>query len=187
MFVTLTWRVRDGVTPNEAAALLANAWRNAVKRLERQWKRPHIEYIAVFEKTHNGWPHLHILARAKFIPQRWLSRTMKALIGSPVVDVRRIRGQQQAINYITKYVGKEPHKFGTSKRYWFTRNYRDPADANKNKPPAWWSCIEFRAIDIRMFKEQYLRNGWLISAETSVSADIYFPMPERAPATAGWQ
>lgn len=181
MFLTITWRIRDGVTPAEAAAALANAWRNAVKRLERKWHRSHIEYFAVFERTKQGWPHLHILARAKFIPQKWLSRTMNELCGSPIVDVRRIHGQRQAVNYVTKYVGKNPFKFGTCKRYWFTRGYRDAKDAAKTKPLGCWAMIDFSTKSLAHWKWGYIRNGWEVSDETQHSCDIYFPCEVRSP------
>lgn len=49
---------------------------------------------------------------------------MRRLIGAPIVDIRRVHSQKQVANYIAKYVGKEPHRFETCKRYWTTRSWR---------------------------------------------------------------
>lgn len=122
-FITLTVRPREGETAAERAAGLARAWRVVVARARRKWPKVRIAYGAVFEHTVKGEPHLHILARAPYIPQKWLSEQLDELIGAPVVDIRAVRSARQVAAYVSKYVGKAPAKFGTSKRYWFTRDW----------------------------------------------------------------
>jgi len=122
-FITLTVNPALPGTPDDHALILSNGWRNAVKRLRRAFPGKRIEYLAVFEKHKSGEPHLHLLVKSPFIPQAVLSQMMRELIDSPIVDIRAIRGQRSAILYVAKYVTKDNVRFGTAKRYWFSRGY----------------------------------------------------------------
>ena len=83
-----------------------------------------LNYMAFAEETQAGEPHLHILLRMKFIPQRWISQQMDDLISSPVIWIEKIKGVKAAIAYVSKYVTKAPAQFGKSKRYWMSRWYQ---------------------------------------------------------------
>lgn len=88
----------------------------------RSVKRLH--YMAFPEETENGEPHLHILLRTKYIPQRWISQQMKELVNAPIVWIEKVKGPKAAIAYVTKYVTTAPAQFGKSKRYWCSRFYQ---------------------------------------------------------------
>lgn len=83
-----------------------------------------LHYMAFCEATEAGEPHLHILLRTKYIPQRWLSEQMKELVNSPIVWIEKVKGAKSAIAYVTKYVTDAPAQFGKSRRYWTSRFYR---------------------------------------------------------------
>lgn len=144
-FITLTASPATGISPADRARKLARAWRLVVARAKRQFKLPEFNYLAVFEATKRGEPHLHILCRVAFIPQRWLSAQMNTIMASPIVDIRIIKSAKQAARYIAKYVGKEPHHFSTCKRYWHTKNWinADPAPVHTDtfRGPG-WSIVE---------------------------------------------
>jgi hypothetical protein len=123
MFITLTVNPDQGESPEERARMLVEAWRKARRAAIRRYQLDGLPFLAVFEKTKRGEPHLHILARSSYIPQKWLSDFMAAEINSPIVDIRRIKGQKQAVNYVTKYVGKAPFHFDGVKRYWRSQDY----------------------------------------------------------------
>lgn len=123
-FITLTSRYRpDEMTPDQAARQLVHAWRMVVQRGKREKVIDDIQYIAVFELTERGWPHLHILARCSFMAQAWLSDRMKEYANSPIVDIRAVKGKKRAAWYVAKYVSKGPDKFNGCKRYWRTHGY----------------------------------------------------------------
>lgn len=82
-----------------------------------------IEFLAVIEAQKNGNPHLHIIARMPYVPQAWISSRMSALIGAPICDIRDVAARKKLANYIAKYCGKDPQRFGTCKRYWTSRNW----------------------------------------------------------------
>ena len=139
-FITLTVRPDGGSSRIARARALVDAWRVVVRRAKKKYGYRSIPYLAVFEATKAGEPHLHILSRVRWIDQKWLSAQMRALIGAPVVDIRRIDSPGRAAAYVGKYVGKAPGKFGTSKRYWRTRDYapgwnaREPDDGGAECP-----------------------------------------------------
>lgn len=123
-FITLTSRYRpDEMTPDDAAKQLVHAWRMVVQRGKREGRFKSLQYIAVFELTQKGWPHLHILARCDYIAQAWLSDRLAQYANSPRVDIRAVKGKRRAAFYIAKYVSKGPDKFNGCKRYWRTHGY----------------------------------------------------------------
>ena len=110
-FITLT--MRHAAAP--LAIQLANL-RSAFRRLRQRkiWKHNVIGGYAVIEITFNRsareWhPHLHVLAKAKFIDQRALSKAWcSASRGSYIVDVRTVTDSEKATRYLTGYLGKPP-------------------------------------------------------------------------------
>jgi len=122
-FLTLT--MKDGIAgePADHALLLSAAFRNLVKRW-RRYKRGHdIQFLAVFEPTKSGRPHLHVMLRAPYTDQRWLSRQMADLLDSPIVDIRAITDRRKVARYVAKYITKSNVRFGTAKRYWCSPSY----------------------------------------------------------------
>lgn len=105
-FLTLTASVQAHRTPLAAFQSLRRAWPRLVQRMRRL--RPHdsIEYLWVWETTRAGFPHLHVLLKAPFIPKRWLSRQWQELAGSPIIDIRRIDDSERAAFYVAKYLTK---------------------------------------------------------------------------------
>ena len=123
VFITLTSNPRTGTSPASRARKLASAWPVIVRKTCAKYGYSSIPYFCVFEATKKGEPHLHILARVKWIDQRWLSNQMRLLTGAPIVDIRQVRSIKEAASYISKYIGKAPHRFATCKRYWRTRSW----------------------------------------------------------------
>lgn len=172
LFVTLTWRVRAGVTPSQAAVLLAWAWRVVRAEYLRAHGPRSLDFLAVFEDTEAGWPHIHIVARCRWLDHAWLKKRMGKLIGSPVVWVTRIKGRRMIANYVAKYIGKNPHRFAGTKRYWRSLRYLKPrgtADAQDERQGASWEKIACNWRDQAGYFEragflvEYLRNSAIIT------------------------
>lgn len=121
--ITLTVDPSRYSSADEAARALVHGWRMTRQRAAREGIASDIQYIAVFEQTKKGWPHLHILARAPYIPQWWLSDCMRAYAYSPIVDIRAIKSRRHASQYVAKYVSKGPGVFAGVKRYWRSLRY----------------------------------------------------------------
>lgn len=174
IFLTLTWWVRPGWTFEAAARAQRAAWAKYVALFNRKHGPKALQYIVVCEATLKGWPHLHIAARAKWIPHKALSKFMKAEIDSPVVDVQSLKQVRSVAKYLAKYLSKGPHQFATLKRYWKTLGYLLPAyfedRAYRRRSGSWcldprsWQEIAFDAV-LRGFKIEKLDPGVFIRAK----------------------
>lgn len=123
MLLTFTTRqVAGGDTATEAKRQ-SKALAELKRRIIRVFKVERIEWLVVREAHKTGWPHLHVLARLRYIPQRWLSTQWLSITKSSRVYVQRIKSQKMAANYVSKYIGKAPARFGNAKRYWKTKLY----------------------------------------------------------------
>ena len=109
--VTLTASVERYRDPHAAAARMGAALTILVARMRARWNSEPIEYLAVWERTKNGWPHLHVALRGPFIPQRWISQQWQGLTGAPVVDVRHLGTSGGTGRYLAKYLAKDPDPF----------------------------------------------------------------------------
>ena len=134
-FLTLTISEAHECSVEQQALLLSDAFRKLIKRWRRHKPSTEVEFCAVFEPTKRGRPHLHVMLRAPYTRQEWLSRQMKDLLDSPIVDIRAITDRRKVARYVAKYITKSNIRFGSAKRYWFSPKYqldkkpkRDPAD-----------------------------------------------------------
>lgn len=128
-FITLTVNPENGAGVSERAQGLVAAWRTIRQRACKKYGYDSIPFMAVFEETKKGEPHLHILARCKWIDQKWLSEQMDALTGAPICDIRRVQDAKSAAWYVAKYCGKAPHRFEGVKRYWTSQDWRIEPEA----------------------------------------------------------
>lgn len=129
--LTLTTNPAREPDPARAADLLLSAFNRLVRRLRKTYGRNAIEYLAVWETTQRGMPHLHILMRSPYIDQKSISRFMEEQIEAPIVDIRAVHGRKQAAAYVAKYLGKDPKCFGGHHHYMFSRHWLDPAAENE--------------------------------------------------------
>ena len=132
-FLTLTSRRNTGLTPPQAARQLAHAAQILYRQIIRKFGKDKVSWLSVFEKTKNGWPHLHILCRMPYVPQAWLSRRMRELIDAPVVDIRALHNVRTAAAYVSKYIAKDPTRFEGCKRYWRSLDW-DLGPADEDAP-----------------------------------------------------
>jgi len=123
-FITLGCLPSRYDSPEEARADMGRAMPQLVKRIRRKWPDKEFEYAVYVEAFKSGWPHFHIACRAEYIPQPWLSKQWRDLIDAPVVWIEQAGTPAQIANYLCKYLTKDPHQFGTAKRYWYSQNYR---------------------------------------------------------------
>lgn len=131
--ITLTVNPNWFDSPEERARRLVAAWRLIRRRFLKLHPNAICEFMAIFEKTQLGEPHIHIVQRGAFISQKWLSIQLEELMGAKIVDIRYVRSAKAVANYVSKYVGKEPHQFGTLKRYWRSKNFLPMSKAAARK------------------------------------------------------
>lgn len=122
-FMTLTINSNDHDSPDEAARELKRGWCALRRRIQRAWPGHKIPFIVVFEKHKSGYPHMHLLLRAPFIPQKWLKAAWEQITGAWMVHISQIRTVGQAMFYVTKYIGKDLAPFEGCKRWWRSHDY----------------------------------------------------------------
>jgi len=132
-FITLTVNPNWYSSPEERAQKLVEAWRRVRRRFLAIAPNRTLEFLAVFELTKKGEPHLHIMQRGSFIPQKWLSKQMNKEMGAPIVDVRSVKGAKEVAKYVSKYISKRNIKIGTLKRYWRSIKYHAQSSAEKKR------------------------------------------------------
>jgi hypothetical protein len=149
-FLTLTVNPAWFASPDERARELVRAWRNLRRRIMRDKKWKHLPFLAVFEQTKKGEPHLHIVLRCGYIDHQFISDAMLEMIGAPIIDIRAVKDKKQVAWYIAKYLGKDPRSYEGTKRYWRSKDWEDLA--KKQKPlhaedGATWKIVQENVFD----------------------------------------
>lgn len=155
-FITLTPNPASGLEPDQMALDMTRAWRDVVREYRRLWPQREAQYMAVFEATKRGFPHMHILWRGGFMPQKWLSAQMQKRINAPVVWISLIRDKRKAAEYCGKYFSKRPIRFGTCKRYWRSFAYlaeSETARKKRLKAGSWFYTIDLAYPSLRAYFE----------------------------------
>jgi len=122
-FLTLTVNPERGTDPVDRCRSLIKAWRALRLAIIKQFSPEGLPFLCVIEAQASGEPHLHIIARMPYVPQAWISAMMSKLIGAPIVDIRDVQSRRKLANYVAKYCGKDPQRFGTCKRYWQSKDW----------------------------------------------------------------
>lgn len=108
---------------NQAARDLVVSFRRMREAIQKQKGIGAIPFLAVFEETKAGWPHLHILWRAPYVSQKWISQYMKRRTDAPIVDISRVKSRKHAAAYVSKYLSKAPRAWQGCKRWWRNSEY----------------------------------------------------------------
>ena len=111
-FLTLT--VAHTKTPKEAYDDMRESW-NA---LATWWRKayPKMKFFRVVELHADGFPHFHmLLIGAPWIAQKKIAEQWAGLLGQAhaIVDIRKVKGDEHAVRYVTKYLLKQSEKAGT--------------------------------------------------------------------------
>jgi hypothetical protein len=159
--VTLTTRRAPGACPIAARRDLGKWTLEFFRRVERLTGQ-HVERFNVCEKHRSGWPHLHVACRGwKFVDVRTLWSIWRSITGgSDGVNVKRIP-PKRIKRYLAKYLGKDLHKFGDSKRYWRTKGWHSagwkkpsPDDCDR------WEGWVFERKHPREVQAEWQKKGW---------------------------
>lgn len=162
-FITLTINRPPGETPLEAAHRMSIAWRILCRAINHKYKSQRFEYMAVFEAHKDGWPHLHVLARCRWISFKWLQDTWKLLTGAHRVEIQKVYNAKRAAAYIAKYIGKDPHKFGTLKRYWHSKRWDQRPKREKLQDFALYGVYTLRKYGLVTWMRDHGLDGWEVT------------------------
>lgn len=141
-FLTLTVDPALFKSPWAARPALGRAVPLLMRRLERATHQ-RIAYWAGCERHKNGWPHIHIALRCKYLPQKMIKRIWIELGMGAIVDIRKIYSRGGVAHYMNKYFAKGLARYISkgaegkrhiSKRYWKSRDWELPEEKAKQKP-----------------------------------------------------
>lgn len=144
-FLTLTAWNRFGTSPEDRRQRMGAAFPLLIRRMQR-YLGEKVEYFVTVEKTKWGEPHLHVLLRCGYIPQRLISNWWKELTGAFIVHIRKVDDKKNAARYVSKYLNKALEKIGNSKRYWMSRGWELPPEETEE-------VAEYRVRSWRHSKE----------------------------------
>lgn len=159
-FITLTSNPKYGRSPAHRAWMLVRALRTLKRMLHRFEGVQRFEYFAVIEATKRGEPHLHVLARCPYIPQKVLSYYWGLLTGATVVHIERVTSARGASAYVAKYTSKDPADFRGRRRYNRSRGYA--LERREKPPPSPLKGCELRELkaDIAWIAVAWSSSGW---------------------------
>jgi hypothetical protein len=171
-FLTLTWQWREGMNPAEECTKMMTGFSKLIVILRKYHKNHEVEYFWVLEATKQGAPHLHIALRMPYTPKAKLIEWWFKLTGSYIVDIQDIRTYKDKVSYIAKYLGKDPEKFGTHKRYSRSKRYllnHKPYEKPVRKiGDPWWERVprtmgeeRHRLVRQHHFIEQTNNHNWI--------------------------
>jgi hypothetical protein len=162
---TLTSRVDEGSDPVHAFRELVKALQDFMDTECKRRKIRRIQYFVVVEATKQGWPHLHLMVRDVYIDHARLSDWMDRRANSPIVHFDILDSPTAGARYMSKYLGKAPHRFGTGKRCWCTHSWD-----LKPKPLPWrekrpGELCELVADTWTHIRDLHIANHWLLKDE----------------------
>lgn len=158
--LTLTTRVVEGGDRVAEARRQGVAFGALIRLIRRRCDGQELAFFAVREATEQGWPHLHVALRSPYIPQAWLAEKWEELTGSFVVDIRKIWRAGGVAGYLAKYIGKAPQRFGSTKRYWYSRNWFDERPPLPPRDRTWDSRWSLVTDGIERLAEVYWLKKW---------------------------
>lgn len=123
LFLTFTASPHWGGSPDDRARKLTVDFQNARRRLRRLTGMK-IDFVAVFEATRRGEPHLHIAVACCPLRAEVLQRKILEWLGEPNGS-RRVKVRPvHDVDGLASYMSKGPHKFDCCKRHWCSLGWR---------------------------------------------------------------
>ncbi len=151
--MTLTMPAQNCHDPVSAVVFLKEAFKCLVAKIRRQFGA--FEYALVWELTHQGVPHAHVLFRGKYIPQKWLANAWRKLGAGYIVDIRSLKSVPARAIHATKYLAKETgqtaHAIAPLRVVQVSKGYLPPKEPDENKskyPDHTWVYSCFRPEEI---------------------------------------
>ncbi len=175
--ITLTCSRSHYRSPDAAFYVLSASIPILMKRLRRAFPRTPIEYFCVWESTRTGWPHVHVLFRGPFIPQRTLSRHWADLTCSPIVDIRHVNSQAQVASYLSKYLVKQPRVPFGHRRFRTSRAFWQAGSPSRRNPCPSGEPWKLRRDSLYTLADIWVRLGFVISFDHPSSFTARYVQP----------
>jgi hypothetical protein len=107
--------------------------RRALSPFTRAMRRTgEFEYLRVLEMTKKGWPHYHLLVRSGYRHYGDIQKVWAELTGARIVDVRKVKQEDQVYWYLVKYLAKQHYCEFTDRRLSWTGKFFPPKKTYKD-------------------------------------------------------
>jgi hypothetical protein len=179
--LTLTSQTGLGDSRIERRKLMGVAFNVFIKRIKREFNLKALPFFVVVEETERGEPHFHVLLRAPFLRQAWLSAQWEELTGARIVDIRAVRDPKNATYYVSKYLSKKPARFGSTKRFWHSRDWKIASDEPVEPRKVFSEPKLLKHLSLVAYREALIGDGWQITSQQSTSLEARHPDGARAP------
>lgn len=167
--ITLTTRPKPGWSLEASVRWFRKRWSLLLARIRRHFGK--FEYMQVTELHRSGWPHMHILTRGCYIPQRMLARWWIELTGSFKVHIQKVAKTWKGIAEATKYCLKTARAFHKAcpslPVYTKSLQWAPKGPDDEKKPPGNYTFYA------------YVPYGWKLFSELLVALNCYAePIPD---------
>lgn len=130
------------------------------RRLARELRLKHVPYFVTWEEHESGAPHAHALVRIKRFRWARAQRLWRRLTGASQIRLVEPKRTRDTARYVTKYVSKSLHAFGTAKRWYCTRDWvLDRGDDDPRRPRLFDRIIRSGRAPLDEGRA-YAANGW---------------------------
>lgn len=134
-----------------------------------------LAFLAVFERTKAGWPHLHILIRSRWIDHKWLRAQMLDTMRSPIVSIERLHDMHKGAIYCAKYCSKALTKFLFCKRYWCSQNYELRPEYSREARRAQKKYYNIIRCSLKTLCRSLVEQGWAVLKAQEYAVDLDAP------------
>lgn len=182
--ITLTLKPNPDLTPRELLAVANRSWSILWRRYRRKFGPRAVGYAKIVELTKAGTPHLHIIADVPFIAQRQLAAEWRALTGSYIVDIRKVRGRNGIAGYLTSYLTKALEvpagmRKWSAARHWVPPDQPRLLEEGELPPEARYANQSTAAI-----LAAYVAGGWTFAGSWLIPPVNTHPTPHAPPSAA---
>ena len=153
--ITLTTRPKPGWAIEPSVRWFRRRWSLLLARIRRTFGA--FEYMQITELHKSNWPHMHILTRGCYIPQRMLSAWWLELTGSYKVYIQKIDNTWKGVREATKYCLKTARAFHQTcpslPVYTKSRGWSPDKDDDEKRPPGNYTFYCYVPMGWRYFRE----------------------------------
>lgn len=161
-------------------AVANRSWSILWRRYRRKFGPRAVGYAKIVELTKAGTPHLHIIADVPFIAQRQLAAEWRALTGSYIVDIRKVRGRDGIAGYLTSYLTKALEVPAGMRKWSAARQWVPPDPPAQREPGELPPEARFANQSTAAIVAAYVAGGWTFSGSWLIPPVNAHPTP-RAP------
>ncbi len=172
-FITLTRNPIRAHSPMQAYQQMKEGWPRLLRKIRSKFGA--FEFCAFWELHKDGYPHLHVVQKGKFVPSRWLSAVLPYYGFGTWVDIRQIWSKPGCARYIAKELTKMTmfvSKFHIFKRIiWHSQHFfaKDTSGIPQGEEPDAVKISSERPLH-KILDDLVIRHGFIVDSDANDQA-----------------